>query len=161
MASDSRASGGFGRRLETLLLTLLLLGIVVLAALQIVLRNVFSYSIFWADDLIRIAVLWIAMVGGMAASRESRHIAIGIVPRYFPPAWHGPAAIIAASFAAVVSAVLAWQSGRFVLDSYSYGDSLQIGWPAWPVQVVMPVGFAVIAWRFATDALAAWRGTRR
>ena len=160
MSSDATESGP-GRKLETWLLCALLLGIVVLAGIQIVLRNVFSYSIFWADDLIRIAVLWIAMVGGMAASRDSRHIAIGIVPRYFPPSWHRPAAVTALGFAAVVTAVLAWHSSRFVIDAYRYGDTLLIGWPSWPVQIVMPAGFAVISWRFAGEAFAALRGRKQ
>ena len=159
MSSDA-TEGARGRGFETWILCVLLLGIVFLSGLQIVLRNVFSVSIFWADDLIRIAVLWIAMVGGMAASRDSRHIAIGIVARYCPTSWHRPAAVTALGFAAVVTAVLAWQSGRFVIDAYRYGDTLLIGWPSWTVQIVMPVGFAIISWRFAGDAVAAWRGRK-
>ena len=161
MAAETHKGGRFGRRLETGLLCLLLFGIVVLAGLQIVLRNAFSYSLYWADDLIRIAVLWIAMVGGVAASREGRHIAIGIVPRYFPLTWHRPAAVTALGFAAAVTAVLAWQSGRFVVDAYRFGDTLVVGWPSWPVQAVMPIGFAVIAWRFAVQAMASAQGDRR
>jgi TRAP-type C4-dicarboxylate transport system permease small subunit len=137
-----------GRRVETALMSVLLLGIIVLASLQIVLRNIFSYALIWADDLIRLAVLWLAVVGALAASREGRHIAIGIVPRYFPQAWHKPAAVVASGFATVVSAMLAWQAFRFVADSYRFGDTVLGDLPAWAFQLVMPVGFAVIAWQF-------------
>jgi TRAP-type C4-dicarboxylate transport system permease small subunit len=142
-----------GRRIETALMSVLLLGIVALASLQIVLRNVFSYALIWADDLIRLAVLWLAVVGAVAASREARHIAIGIVPRYFPPAWHKPAALVASGFAAVVSALLAWQSFRFVADSYRFGDSVLGDLPAWAFQLVMPVGFTLIAWQFLAQTV--------
>ena len=137
-----------GRRIETALMSVLLLGIVGLSSLQIVLRNVFSYALFWADDLIRLAVLWLAVVGALAASRDGRHIAIGIVPRYFPQAWHKPAALIASGFATLVSAILAWHAGRFVLDSYRFGDTVFGDLPAWAFQLVMPVGFALICWQF-------------
>lgn len=153
-------SESLGRKLETLLLSLLLLGIICLAGSQIVLRNIFSSSIFWADELIRIAILWLAMIGAMAASREGRHIAIGIVPRYFPVSWHRPAAIFAAGFGACISALLAWESCRFVADTYRFGDELLGGLPAWPFQVIMPIGFAVIGWRFAIDVLALLRAAR-
>jgi TRAP-type C4-dicarboxylate transport system permease small subunit len=137
-----------GRRIETALMCVLLLGIVGLEALQIVLRNFFSYAIFWADDLIRLGVLWLAVIGALAASREGRHLAIGIVPRYFPVLWHKPAAVVAALFAAVVSALLAWQAFRFVADSWRFGDTVLGDLPAWAFQAVMPVGFALISYQF-------------
>lgn len=141
------------RRIETALMSFLLLGIIALASLQIVLRNVFSYALIWADELIRLAVLWLAVVGALAASREGRHLAIGIVPRYFPRVWHKPAAVIASAFASVVSAILAWHALRFVADSYRFGDTLLGNLPAWAFQLVMPVGFALIALQFLVSAV--------
>ena len=149
-----------GRRIETLLLTLLLLAIIVLAALQIVLRNVFSTSLFFADEIIRIAVLWIAMVGGVAAAREGRHIAITIVPRYFPEAWHKPAGLIATGFAAAVTAMLSWQSFRFVADSMRFGDVVLGDLPAWLFQSVMPVGFALMCLHFLSEIVRILRGRK-
>jgi TRAP-type C4-dicarboxylate transport system permease small subunit len=110
LAFDSEERTAPGRRLETIALCVLFLGIVALATLQIVLRNFFSYSLYWADEVIRLAVLWLAMVGGMAASRDGRHIAIGIVENYCPRHWRKPAAVAAAAFASLVSAALAWQT---------------------------------------------------
>ena len=137
-----------GRRIETALMSVLLLAIVALSALQILLRNVFSYSLYWADDVIRIGVLWLAVVGAVAASRESKHLAIGLVARYFPNVWHRPSAIIAGTFACAISAVLSWHSGRFVLDTFRFGDTLLGDFPAWPFQLVMPIGFAVMSYHF-------------
>jgi TRAP-type C4-dicarboxylate transport system permease small subunit len=151
---------GAGQRVETALLCVLLLGIVVIATLQIVLRNFFSYSLFWADELIRLAVLWLAMVGGVAASRDRRHIAVGIVERYFPRAWHRPAAVTAVMFASLVCAALAWQGYRFVADSHAYADTVLDGWPAWVFQAVIPAGFGLMSYRFARQALELTRRPR-
>ena len=146
-----------GRRIETALMSVLLLGIVGLAALQIVLRNFFSYALIWADDLIRLAVLWLAVVGALAAARDGRHISIGIVPRYFPPSWHKPAAVIASAFAAIVSGVLAWHAFRFVADSYRFEDTVLGAMPAWAFQLVMPVGFTLISWQFVVRTMRTLR----
>jgi TRAP-type C4-dicarboxylate transport system permease small subunit len=146
-----------GRRIETALMSVLLLGIVGLAALQIILRNFFSYALIWADDLIRIAVLWLAVIGAAAASRDGRHIAIGIVPRYFTTAWHKPAAVIASAFASLVSGILAWHAFRFVADSYRFGDTVLGAMPAWVLQLVMPVGFTVICWQFLARTIRTLR----
>jgi TRAP-type C4-dicarboxylate transport system permease small subunit len=142
-----------GRRIETALMSIILLGIVLLEALQIVLRNFFSYAIFWADELTRMGVLWLAVIGALAASREGRHLAIGIVPRYCPPSWHKPAACLASLFAGAVTALLAWHAFRFVADSYRFGDTVLGDWPAWVFQLVMPIGFSLISYRFVAGAV--------
>ena len=144
--------GNLLSRIETALMSVLLLGSIGLAAAQIVLRNLFSTSLFWADGLIRIAVLWLAMIGAMVASSAGRHIAIGIVPRYFPEVWHRPARVVSMCFGALVAGILAWQTTRFVLDSARFSDTVLGGLPAWPFQVIMPLGFAVICARFLRHA---------
>ena len=67
-----------GRILENLLLSILLTGMIGLGASQIVLRWAGAGSFVWGDEAIRLMVLWIAMVAGIAAAREDRHIAIDV-----------------------------------------------------------------------------------
>ena len=52
-----------------------------LAVGQIVLRELFSTGFVWADELIKLMVLWLAMVGSIAASRDDRHIRIDALAR--------------------------------------------------------------------------------
>lgn len=141
------------RYLETALMSLLLLGILVLGAAQIILRNFFSYSIIWADELMRLAVLWLAILGAMVASSEARHLAIGLVPRYCPESWHKPAAVLSSLFAGLVSALLGWHAWRYVLDTKRYGDTVLGDLPAWLFQLILPIGFALIACRFLAHAV--------
>ena len=61
-------------RLEDSLLIGLVASLLLLAVAQIVLRNAFGEGILWAEPVMRIAVLWIAMIGGMVACREGGHI---------------------------------------------------------------------------------------
>ena len=72
----------FISRLEDSLLIGLVAGLLLVAVAQIILRNVFGAGLLWADPAMRIAVLWIAMVGGMVACREGGHIKINLFDMY-------------------------------------------------------------------------------
>jgi TRAP-type C4-dicarboxylate transport system permease small subunit len=134
--------------LETWLIVLILGGLVALGAAQIVLRNFFSVGLPWGDGLGRLAVLWLALLGGLAASREGRHITLGAVMRWFPSRLRVVATVLADILAAIVSGILAWHSWAFVSDSREFGDVLLDDIPAWWLQAIMPVAFALMALRF-------------
>ena len=55
-----------------------------LAVAQIVLREAFSTGFVWADELLKLLVLWLAMVGSVAASRDNRHIRIDALSHILP-----------------------------------------------------------------------------
>ena len=56
-----------GRWLEDALLVLILTGMILLAAAQIVLRNFFDVGFIWGDELLRMLVLWLAVAGAVAS----------------------------------------------------------------------------------------------
>jgi TRAP-type C4-dicarboxylate transport system permease small subunit len=156
-----RRADAVGRWLENLLLTLLLGSLVLLAVAQIVLRNVFSVGLVWADGFNRVTVLWIAVVGAIAASRDHRHIAINLARRVLSTAWVRRAELVVDLFAAGVAGTLAYYCWVFVRDSHDFGDVLLGGWPAWIFQAVLPVGFALIAYRYLLRALGVGSGVDR
>jgi TRAP-type C4-dicarboxylate transport system permease small subunit len=149
-ASLARAAERFGRGLETTLLTVVLVAMVGLAAAQIALRNFGSISLPWADETLRLLVLWAAMLGAVAASREQRHVSIDALARWLPARLNRALRRFTHLFAAVVSAALAWFSYGFVAESLAAGDrALGGALPAWAVQSILPAGFALIAYRYA------------
>jgi len=70
-------------RLEDGVLVALLLTMISLAVSQIVLRNGFDTGITWADSLLRVLVLWIALIGALVATRQQQHINIDLISRFF------------------------------------------------------------------------------
>ncbi len=72
-----------------------------------------------------------------------------------PEHWHRLLSIIIDFFAMSVSGVLAWHAARFVADSRAFGDTILGGWPAWVLQLVLPIGFALISYRFGLNWLRA------
>jgi TRAP-type C4-dicarboxylate transport system permease small subunit len=147
-----------GLALENAVLVALLGFLIVFSFVQIVLRNVFSIGVTWGDGLTRIVVLWLALLGALAASRDGKHIRMNALLQRLPPTLQLVAGAGSDVFAAVVSGVLAYLAFEFVRDSRSYGDLLLGQFPAWWFESIMPVAFALIAYRFLLHALARKRG---
>ncbi len=138
----------FGRTLENLLLILLLALMIGLGATQIVQRNIFGTAFVWSDELLRLLVLWLALAGAIAASRDDRHITIDILSRILPEGPRLALRLVLDLFTVAVCLLLAWHAGRFVLIEREYGSTLLGGLPAWPFEAVIPLGFALIAYRY-------------
>ncbi len=142
----------WGRWLEQSLLTLLLSGLIVLASSQILLRNGFSIGLAWGDGLVRLMVLWLALLGAIAASRDNRQIKIDLLSRSLSEPLQRVARITTDLFTAIVTGLLAWHSWRFVQESRLYGDTLLSDWPAWVFQLILPIGFGLIGYRYVLRA---------
>jgi TRAP-type C4-dicarboxylate transport system permease small subunit len=126
--------------------------LIVFASAQIVFRNVFSIAFPWGDGLVRVLVLWLALLGALAAGRDGRHITMGALTRWLPGRYGAAAAILADVFAAVVCGAFAYYSVLFVRDSRAYGDTLLGDLPAWWMQSIMPIAFALLAFRYIAQA---------
>ena len=145
------------RRVEDGLLVVLLLALVVFAGAQIGARNLFDSGWIWGDELVRVGVLWVGLLGAVVASREDRHLRIDFIPRLLPPRGRAVCAIVAHLVTAGVCAVIAWHSGEFVLAERAY-DTPGIGVVSgWVLQVVMPVAFALMALRHGAHAIRTTR----
>jgi TRAP-type C4-dicarboxylate transport system permease small subunit len=144
----------FGRWAEDAVLVLILTGMILLAAAQIVLRNFLDVGFIWGDEMLRMLVLWLAVAGAVAASRDDRQIHIDLLNRYLPQRYAVAVKIVVHGFTAAVAGIMAWYSLAFVRTSREFGDVLLGDVPAWIPQAVLPLGFALIAWRYALFTLA-------
>jgi TRAP-type C4-dicarboxylate transport system permease small subunit len=144
----------FGRWAEDALLVLILTGMIGLATAQIVLRNLFDVGFIWGDEMLRMLVLWLAVAGAVAASRGDKHIHIDLLNRYLPERAARTVKVVVHLFTAAVAAVMAWHSLAFVRTSWEFGDVLLGSVPAWIPQAILPIGFALIAWRYTLFAIA-------
>jgi len=130
-------------RAEDILLALLLGTLVLLAPLQIVLRNVFDAGWIWADSLLRVLVLWIALLGALAASRHDKQIAVDVVSKFLSPRKRAIVGILTGLFTTLVCS----HSWLFVAGEREFGSKAFGDVPAWLCQSVIPFAFAMIAVR--------------
>jgi len=119
-----------------------------LAVGQIVLREVFNTGFVWADELIKLMVLWLAMVGSIAASRDDRHIRIDALSHILPDTAIKLTRIAVDIFAAIVCAVIAWQTYRYLQLEIEFEDTVLIDVPAWIAHLIVPLAFALVSYRF-------------
>jgi TRAP-type C4-dicarboxylate transport system permease small subunit len=97
----------FGRLVENAALVVLLGSLVLLAVGQIVLREIFETGFFRADELIKLIVLWLAMVGSIAATRDNRHIRIDALSHLLPGSVVTAIRLFVDVFAAIVCGIVA------------------------------------------------------
>jgi TRAP-type C4-dicarboxylate transport system permease small subunit len=127
-----------------------LLGLMVLLApLQIFLRNFFDQGLTWADPLLRVLVLWVGLLGAVSAARGNRHITIDVLSRLLPPRPRAALSVVTSRFTVIISAIVAWHSGRFVSMEREYESIAFSGMQAWIFELVIPVAFGIIAFRYA------------
>lgn len=141
------------RRVETAVVAALALAMIVLAGAQIVLRNFFDTGFVWADPLLRALVLWTAILGALAAAGDDKHIGLDLLTHYLHGRAKRVAGAVALLFGAVVSALMAWASVGLVQLDYGSGTRAFANVPNWCVELILPVGFALLALRLAVHAL--------
>lgn len=136
----------FVHRVENLLLAA--------ALVTLVLLGVASTSAKFADtdELIRHLTLLVGMLGGMAAAREGRLLAMGTVAQLLPPRWKSAIAAYTGLVATTVAALLTLAAWQFVREEAAASSTLAFGVPRIVLQAAMPIGFAVITLRILRNA---------
>jgi len=137
-----------GRLVEDVLLVTLLGGMMLVAVGQVIAREIFETGFFLAGELVRLMVLWLAMVGSIAACRENRHIRIDAISHLLSDRAVGIARMLVDTFAAVVCGVIAWNAWRYLQLEIEFEDTVLIDTPAWVAHLVVPVAFALLSYRF-------------
>ena len=137
-------------RAEEIVLITLLTVMVVMSFLQVVLRNVFSSGILWADILLRHILLWLGFLGAAIATSENRHINIDSVRRFLSPRIR-----LATAAICILLASAAWE---FVQGEIADRRTVLEGIPSWYFQSIIPVGFGLLAIHFIIRAILRSRG---
>jgi TRAP-type C4-dicarboxylate transport system permease small subunit len=138
----------WGTALESTALVILLGSLMILAVGQIVLRVFFNYGFIWADELVKLFVLWIALIASIAASRSNRHLRIDLLSHFVAEKYSRFPRIIVDAFAASMCAVLAWHSWRYVQLTIEFQDTLLTSLPAWVAYSLLPLSFVLMSYRF-------------
>ena len=152
-----------GRFAENTALVVLLGTMIVVAVFQIVNRQLLGsmFAIPWADELVRFIVLWLAMVGSIAACRDNKHIRIDAITHVLSGSVVTVIKIVVDIFAAAVCAVIGWQAFRLVREEVSWGDYVIGDVPLWLAHAVVPVAFFLISYQFLVRVLRLAYGLAR
>jgi len=134
-------------------LTLVLGAMIALTSLQVILRNLFDSGVSWADVASRHLVLWIAFLGALLVTRSRQHIAIDLVSRLLSKRARNIQRFFLDLIACVVCTFLAIAAVTLVVEERAMGTILLLNIPLWVVQLIIPVGFTVMAIEYALGML--------
>lgn len=136
--------------IEEGVIIVLMAAMTVVTFMQVVARYVFNYSFVWALELTGVLFAWLIFIGMSYGVRVGAHIGVDIVVKSLGR----PAARVVGSLAAVLciayALIVTWGGMQYVSKMYDVGILMQdIPVPQWIPRVVIPLGFALLAFRFA------------
>ena len=146
--------GRHSRLAEKFLIAATLSIMILMAFLQIILRNVFSTGISWGDSLVRYLVLWVGFIGASLASKEEKHITIEVFSRWFSDLGSRYLKWIPHLVSAIICGLLTFAAWTFVQNEAQMGGATFLEIPVWIPQIIIPITFALMTLRFGFRAFA-------
>ena len=143
---------------ENSLVTLALGALVILPLLEIVLRRLFQNGISGATAIQQHLTLVISLLGGMLAARDRRLLSLSTLSQFLKGRWQASARVYSSAVAVAISVFLCVAAAQLAASEREGGGMMAYQIPIWTVQLIMPIGFAVIALRLLWNASDHWGG---
>jgi len=143
---------------ENFVIALALAALMLLPLAEIVLRKSFHTGLTGSTAFQQHLVLMIGLLGGMFAARDGRLLALSTLTHFLKGRWQTFARIFSSAFAAGITVFLCLAAVQLVQSEREGGKILAYGIPIWSIQLIMPLGFGIIAMRLLHHASETWRG---
>jgi TRAP-type C4-dicarboxylate transport system permease small subunit len=135
-------------RIEGILLSIFLMGMVFLAFLQVVMRNVFNAGLPWADSVVRLLVIWVGFLGAALATKLDQNLSIDVLTKFLPERFRHVTSLVVKLFACVICLFLFRASLSFLADERSTGEQFIHLFPSWWTLTIIPATFILIPFHF-------------
>lgn len=122
--------------------------LVVTMAIEVLRREIFSYSSIWGEEIVRYSFIYLAWIGAAAAVKERAHIRIDVIMHYLSPKPKALLYIFGDLVMFGVAIIAVYWSFESVAVSAKFGsvtDGLRVS-KVWFLMAV-PLGFALMIWR--------------
>ncbi|MEN8658942.1 TRAP transporter small permease [Marivita sp.] len=149
------------RDAERWLLLVFYVMLVITMAIEVLRREIFSYSSIWGEEIVRYSFIYLAWIGAAAAVKERAHIRIDVVMHYLGPRAKALLYIFGDLVMFGVAIIALYWSLETVHISWKFGSvthGLRIS-NVWFLMAV-PVGFALMIWRLLQSLLRDMRSLR-
>lgn len=147
-----QVDGAIDRVEQTLIVTFLGF-MILLAFLQIFLRNFFATGLGWGDPLLRNLVLWIGFIGATLATREGKHINIDVVSRWLPSLGKNVVTLFIHLFSFFICCLLTYAALKFIKNEVQMDNRTFLNIPAWIPEMILPMTFGLMTFRFGLRSL--------
>ncbi len=148
--------------LEEGLVAILMATMTLVTFMQVVARYVFNYSFVWALELNGVLFAWLIFIGMSYGVRVGAHIGIDAVVRNLGARSARAVGMVAALLCVVYALIVTLGGWLYVKKMYDVGIMMQdIPVPQWVPRLILPLGFALLAFRFLQAFLALARGEKK
>jgi C4-dicarboxylate transporter, DctQ subunit len=136
--------------LEEGLVIVLMAAMTLVTFMQVVARYVFNYSFVWALELTGVLFAWLIFIGMSYGVRVGAHIGVDILVKSLGPRAARVVGSVAAALCIVYALIVTYGGYQYVSKMHDVGILMQdLPVQQWIPRVVIPLGFALLAFRFA------------
>jgi TRAP-type C4-dicarboxylate transport system permease small subunit len=135
-------------RVEQTLVSIFLSAMILIAFLQIVLRDIFASGFTWGDPLVRNLVLWVGFIGAAIATREGKHISIDVVSQWVQPRGKIIIDVIISIASFIICGLLTFAAVKFIRNESLTSDITFLGIRSWIPELVLPITFGLMTIRY-------------
>jgi len=135
--------------------------LVMTMAVEVLRREVFSYSSIWGEEIVRYTFIYLAWIGAAVAVKERAHIRIDVIMHYLGPRPRALMYIFGDVVMFIVAVIALYWSYESVYVSAKFGsvtDGLRVS-RVWFLMAV-PIGFALMILRLVQSFLRDLRSLR-
>ncbi|MGE4611477.1 MAG: TRAP transporter small permease [Paracoccaceae bacterium] len=122
--------------------------------IEVIRREIFSYSSIWGEEVVRYAFIYLAWIGASAAVRERAHIRIDVIMHYVPSQVKTLIYILGDLVMFAVALIALYWSFETVKVSWHFGsvtDGLRVS-KVWALSAV-PIGFTLMVFRLVQSLI--------
>ncbi len=135
--------------IEDLIAGVFLLGLAVVPVIEIFLRKISGSGLVWSSGFLQHVVIWVAWVGGIAASRENTHLSLSSGIPAEGQFWKG-VDILKDVTATAINLAFMFASASFLVLGFLPGESIGIV-PIRLILIILPIGY------FSMSMRSLWR----
>ena len=127
---------------------------------QVIARYIFDYSFVWALELVTFLFAWLIFLGMSYGVRVGSHIGVDALVKALGARTSRVLGAFATLCCIAYALICLWGSWRYVTTMHRIGTLAQdLPIPVWIPQIVLPLGFALLALRFAEVLYRILRGS--
>jgi C4-dicarboxylate transporter DctQ subunit len=116
-----------------------------LTILEVLLRYLFGYSIYWSHEAVIFLIIYSTFIGASIALRYNEHVGVDLITFFLGPLGKRAIKILSASLLIIYSVVYASLGWIMVTQPHiinTVSPSLRI--PLWIVQMAVPIGMTLV-----------------
>jgi TRAP-type C4-dicarboxylate transport system permease small subunit len=151
-------------RLEKWLIVSFLGLMLLFTFVQVVLRGLYTHAhiqwandwmahVGWSEPFARLLVLWLAFLGASLLTGDGKHIKIDLLTTVISEKWSAARELILSVACLGVCAVMFKVCLEYIALERAYGGAMFLQVPNWVGQLILPVGFGAMFFRFLLRAV--------